>query len=425
MALSKDISLNELVEGTYRLYEKGERMTHLGICPMSEELIKAPIELAMQYGFPVLFVASRNQVSEDKGGGYVMGLDQESFLGKIESMEEFCRVTLGLKRPYLRFVSVDHCGPWYKEREKSLAKEEAIESVKRTLTACISAGYAGIHVDCSFEPPPHVRIDEEEVIRLTADLVEFAEEERVRLGKPSLSYEIGTEESAGAGVSAARFRESIDKMLAEFRRRRLPDLAFVVGKTGAKVKMLENVGGFDYTAASSLPRVAKEYRMGFKEHNADYLSTPILSLHPVYGITCANVGPDFAAAQTGALLELADLEEKSLGKGSSNLYNIMSNAVLQKAPFKKWLREAEKWSADELRSMPAELRAVTLTAGHYVYYDGKVREAILRLYSNLKKHAIVNEPEGYVVSAVKKAIMRYVDAFNLRGSTAKILKILG
>ena len=60
--------------------------------------------------------------------------------------------------------------------------------------------------------------------------------------------------------------------------------------------------------------------------------------------------------------------------------------------------------------------------GHYVYYDEEVKEAIGRLYSNLKKYRLFENPEAYVMEAVKKAIMRYVDAFNLRGSTSKIIK---
>jgi len=40
----------------------------------------APIELALEYDFPALFVASRNQVSEDEGGVYLMGLTPESFV---------------------------------------------------------------------------------------------------------------------------------------------------------------------------------------------------------------------------------------------------------------------------------------------------------------------------------------------------------
>ena len=67
MPLREDISPTDLVKATYRLSEKGEKITHLCICPMSEELIKAPIELTLEYDFPVLFVASRNQVSEEEG----------------------------------------------------------------------------------------------------------------------------------------------------------------------------------------------------------------------------------------------------------------------------------------------------------------------------------------------------------------------
>ena len=387
---------------------------------MSEELVRVPVELAMEYDFPLLFVASRNQVSEDEGGGYVMGLTPEGFIQKIQDIEE----SLGLnsKLPYLRFVGVDHCGPWYKEREKSLGEKEAIESAKRSLSACIKAGYAAFHIDCSFKPPTHVLMDETKRIGLTADLFEFTEKERIRLGESPVSYEIGTEETAGLSISAGHFRESISKILAELRKRKLPEPAFVVGRTGAKIEMLENVGGFDYTAASSLPQIAKEFNMGFKEHNADYLSTVILSLHPEYGITCANVGPSFAAAQTRALLDLSDIEEKQTGKDSSNLYEVMSQAVLRKAPFGKWLRKGDEWTRENLKKdMPAELRAITLVAGHYVYYDEKVKKAIANLYNNLRKNNILEDPESYVSSAVRNAVMRYVDAFNLHGSTSKIL----
>jgi len=58
MSLRDDISLAGLVRATQRLAEEGDRITYLGICPMSEELIRAPIELALKYDFPVLFVAS-------------------------------------------------------------------------------------------------------------------------------------------------------------------------------------------------------------------------------------------------------------------------------------------------------------------------------------------------------------------------------
>ncbi len=422
MSLRDDISLADLVRATHRLAEKGDRITHLGICPMSEELIRASIELALEYDFPVLFVVSRNQVSEDEGGGYVMGLTPESFVQKIIDVENSLGLNSDSSSNYIRFISVDHCGPWYKEREKKLGEEEAIESVKHTLVACLKAGYSGFHIDCSFTPPLSVEMNEEKMTKLTVDLIEFTERKRIALKKGTVSYEIGTEETAGKSVSVEHFSSSIKSMLSEMKKRGLPEPAFVVGRTGAEIKMLENVGGFDYTAASSLPEVARNFHLGFKEHNADYLSDPILSLHPHYGITAANVGPSFAAEQTKALLSLAAMEERKIGQDISNLYQVMSEAVLEKAPFHKWLRKEDEWTVDELQEKSAELRAVTVVCGHYVYYDKKVKEAIGRLYSNLKKYGLFENPEAYVMKAVKKAIMRYVDAFNLRGSTSKIIK---
>lgn len=423
MSLRDDISLADLVRATQKLAEKGDRITQLGICPMSEELIRAPIELALEYDFPVLFVVSRNQVSDDQGGGYVMGLTPETFVQKILDVEDSLGLDSESSPDYLRFVGVDHCGPWYKEREKKLGEGEAIKSVKHTLITCLEAGYSGFHIDCSFKPPLSVEMNEEKMIKLTVDLIEFTEGKRIALGNRPVSYEIGTEETAGKSVSVKRFNSSIKSILSEIKKRGLLEPAFVVGRTGAEIRMLENTGGFDYTAASSLPGVARKFHLGFKEHNADYLSNPILFLHPHYGITAANVGPSFAAEQTRALLGLAAIEERKIGKDSSNLYQVMSEAVLEKAPFHKWLRKEDEWTVDELQEKSAELRAVTVVCGHYVYYDEKVKEAIDSLHNNLKKNELLENPEAHVMKAVKKAIMRYVDAFNLRGSTSKIIKV--
>ncbi len=352
-----------------------------------------------------------------------MRLTPESFIQKILEVENSLGLDSESSPDYLRCVGVDHCGPWYKEREKELGEEEAIKSVKRTIAVCLKAGYSGFHIDCSFKPPLSVEMNEEKMIKLTVDLIEFTERKRVSLGKHAVSYEIGTEETAGKSISVEHFSLSIKSVLSEIKKRKLSEPVFVVGRTGAEVNMLENVGGFDYTAASSLPEVARKFHLGFKEHNADYLSNPILSLHPHYGITAANVGPSFAAEQTRALLTLAEIKQRKIGKDSSNLYQVMSEAVLEKAPFHKWLRKEDGWTVDELQEKSAELRAVTVVCGHYIYYDEKVRETIDRLYNNLKKNELLENPEAYVMKAVKKAIMRYVDAFNLRGSTSKIIKV--
>jgi hypothetical protein len=118
------------------------------------------------------------------------------------------------------------------------------------------------------------------------------------------------------------------------------------------------------------------------------------------------------------------MEGKESGGTASRLYELMSEAVLDKTPFTKWLRKEDAWTKSTLKSMSAELRAVTIVTGHYVYYDEEVKKAITTLYSNLKKNGVLEEPEAYVASALRRAIMRYIDAFNLRRSTSKILDVL-
>jgi hypothetical protein len=43
-----------------------------------------------------------------------------------------------------------------------------------------------------------------------------------------------------------------------------------------------------------------------------------------------------------------EIEQRKMGKNSSNFYGIMSEAVLKKASFHKWLRKEDKWTVDEL-----------------------------------------------------------------------------
>jgi len=423
MPLRSDVSLADVVRATHELGDAGDPLTNLGICPMSEELIEIPVELARSYNFPLIFVVSRNQVSENPGGGYVMGLTPERFVAKIEEVE--ARQGLGTYcGDYLRFVAVDHCGPWYREDEKSLPRSEAAESVKATLRACLQAGYAALHIDCSFAPPPSLTMTETDIIDMTVELIAFAEEERKKLSLGPVSYEVGTEETAGASVSVAHFRDSLQTLSQKLDARGLPRPAFVVGRTGAEVKLLENVGGFDYTAASELPRVARALGVGFKEHNGDHLSDQILQLHPRYGITGVNVGPAFAAAQNAAWVHLAFREERALGDKGSRFYQRLSQAVLQHAPFHKWLRSGDSWTAEQLAEMPAELLAVTTTCGHYVYDQEEIVTARRTLCDNLVNHGLMPDPHGYVREAVRKALVRYIVPLNLSGSTNKIIRHL-
>ena len=64
----KKITLNEVVQKMLA-FQGRDRVSMLGIGPMSKNLIKASMLLAKEKDFPLMFIASRNQVDADELGG--------------------------------------------------------------------------------------------------------------------------------------------------------------------------------------------------------------------------------------------------------------------------------------------------------------------------------------------------------------------
>ena len=62
------VSLSEVVKKSLQL-EGSEKASMLGIGPMSKTLIKASMLLAKEKDFPLMFIASRNQVDSKSSGG--------------------------------------------------------------------------------------------------------------------------------------------------------------------------------------------------------------------------------------------------------------------------------------------------------------------------------------------------------------------
>ena len=63
------LPIKKVVEGLLKLQDTGESATLLGIGPMSPNLLQASFEIARDYDFPLMFIASRNQVDADELGG--------------------------------------------------------------------------------------------------------------------------------------------------------------------------------------------------------------------------------------------------------------------------------------------------------------------------------------------------------------------
>ena len=402
-------SLREIVSV---LQEKELKATFLGIGPMSEVVIRATLELARDVEFPVMLIASRNQIDLDElGGGYVMGWNQKSF------SEAVSKIAAEVGYQGSLYLCRDHGGPWQRDNERysKLPAEEAMRTAKASYLADLEAGFNLLHIDPTKDPHCAGTVPMDTVIARTIQLMEYVEDQAQKLNLSAISYEVGTEETMGGLISAEAFERFIADLLKKLDQRHLPHPAFIVGQTGTLVKMDRNVGRFDPKNTRQLCQIAKKYGIGFKEHNADYVPLDILEMHPGLGITSANVAPEFGLVETRYLLKLAQQEKQSDCIEPSNFASLIQKAALESGRWKKWLvKEESHLTEKDIAENPEKLAEITDVCGHYVFNHEDITKARRKLYDNLIDSKITDSPETEIVDAVKEAIMKYVDAFNLK-----------
>ena len=386
--------------------ERNLKVTLLGIGPMSSEVIYAGLELARDLEFPLILIASRNQIdSREFGGGYVNGWDQKTFSSTIDSMAR----EIGFDG--LLYKCRDHGGPWQRdiEKNKKFPPKEAMDIAKKSFLADIEAGFNLLHIDPTKDP--HKK-DTGLVIERTIELIEYLENERKNMGLDEIGYEVGTEDIQGGLTQDSVFKDFLLELTTALKKKSLPLPDFIVGQTGTLVKMTKNVGAFTSQKAKELVSIAQEFAIGFKEHNADYLDEEILKKHPSLGITASNVAPEFGVAQTRAYLKLAQ------DASDEKFFSILENAVLKSNRWQKWLfKEDEGLTPEALAHNKEKLYDVTETCGHYVLEEPEVKEAIKNLFN---KFAVSINPARFVRDSIKSAISKYVTAFNLKGLTSHL-----
>jgi D-tagatose-1,6-bisphosphate aldolase subunit GatZ/KbaZ len=397
------------------------RSTLLGIGPMSRRIVRVSLNLAQRKRFPLMFIASRNQVDlKELGGGYVCSWDQGSFVDAIRELAEEVGFT------GLCYVCRDHGGPWQRdsERREKLAPEKAMEIAKRSYVEDLLRGFDLLHIDPTKDPNPPSGSELETVIQRTVELIEYVEAERKSRSLPPISYEVGTEETSGGLTDTAVYESFIERLNTILSSKGLPLPAFIVGQTGTLVRMTENVGRFDPEAAEALSRIALEHSTGLKEHNADYLGDAMLLQHPLLGITAANVAPEFGVEETAAYLELGRVEQNARSadeiSSSSHIVDIIAGRAVAGGRWRKWMigdagempvRDAEKNTRMRMQ--------IARIAGHYAFEDPEVLEALDRLRLNLSVLGI--DMDRYVDRRVENAIDRYVTCFNLQNLTTRVL----
>lgn len=420
--MRKQINIKDAVQ---YVINAEERSTLLGIGPMSENFLRASLESSKEKDYPLMYIASRNQVdSYEFGGGYVFNADQKVFKEHIEAICE------EIDYDNVYYLCRDHGGPWQRDKERNdkLPEAEAMEFAKKSYKADILNGFDLLHIDPTKDPEEMLKVvDIDVVFRRTIELIEYCEEVRKEYGiKKEIQYEVGTEETAGGLTSMDRY-EGFIKRVKEYAdtHENFPMPIFIVGQTGTLTRLTKNVGHFNYDNSEELARIAKKYGVGLKEHNGDYLSEDKLLAHLPLGITAMNVAPAFGTIETQALLTLEKTEAKfaELGeiKEPSNLKDVITHASIYSMKWKKWLTDEVDMSNLEALDDKTALQ-ITELCGHYTFSKPEVEAEINKLMANLKSINI--NGQRYIVDKLKEEMDKHVRCFNMQGLTSRIEKAI-
>lgn len=281
--------IKTMVEGLLKLQETGESAILLGIGPMSTNCVQAALELSKEHDFPIMFIASRNQVDLDRlGGGYVNEWDQWRFAEAVEEVAE----KIDYNNEY--YLCRDHGGPWQRDKERSehLSEDQAMKIGKESYEADIEAGFDLLMIDPTKDPFIRGKVVPlDTVLKRTVELIEFCEKVRERKNLPEIGYEVGTEETNGGLTSKETYEKFIQQLKDELTEKNLPMPTFIVGQTDTLVRKTKQVGHFNFENAMELAKMANSYKVGLKEHNGDYLDDISLLMHIPSQITATNVAP--------------------------------------------------------------------------------------------------------------------------------------
>lgn len=389
----------------------GSRHTLLAVCPNSEAVARAALRAAQEARTPLLYAATLNQV--DRDGGYT-GWTPQDLASFVETETDRHTVDVPV------FLGLDHGGPWAKDahvsREPSgLDLDAAMTEAKRSIAACIEAGYDLLHLDPAAGPAqaPDAPLPVDTLVDRTVTLLQHAETVRHRKGHSPIAYEVGTDEARGGLQSEERMRPFLRRLRAALKAHNLPRPSFVVGDLGTTL----DSGHFDANRARRLSAVASEEMNALvKGHYTDDVEAP--SAYPLSGVGGANVGPGLSAVEAAAVRDLADLEAR-LGK-ESGMVDALRTAVVESERWTKWLHPAEEGrSFDDLPK--DRQRWLVNTGSRYVWADPDVQAARARLYENVAPYRTA---EAFVRWRLKTAILHYMHAFNLIGLSDRLLQTL-
>ncbi len=402
-------ALSELVKSIIDWHMKGEtQITLLSVCPNSDAVLEAAVKSAANSRTPMLFAATLNQVDGD--GGYT-GWTQAQFVTQMQAYAAKYHWSGPL------YPCLDHGGPWLKDRHtlEGLSYKSTMEEVKKSITACLEAGYRLLHIDPTVDRSlmQGQTIPLQTVVDRTIELIAHAESERKRLGLAPIDYEVGTEEVHGGLVDLSRFKAFLENLRTGLDARGLASTwpCFIVAQVGTDL----HTTSFDTSAAGRLYDIVTPLGSLVKGHYTDWVENP--ADYPATGIGGANVGPEFTAEEYLALRDL-DAKEQALCHNRpalvrSGFITVLQQAVVESGRWMKWLHPNEDGlEFDQLTLKRREW--LVQTSARYIWTNIDVIKARKQLYANLS--LVMPDPHAYVIDRIMQAMDKYINAFHLLDS---------
>jgi D-tagatose-1,6-bisphosphate aldolase subunit GatZ/KbaZ len=276
-------TISHIVDRIIDLHTSGKRITLLAVCPNSDAVLEAAIKVAASNDMPMLFAATLNQV--DRDGGYT-GWTPRTFVARMKELAAKYQCPLSSLYPCL-----DHGGPWLRDvnTRDGLSLEETMTEVKASLTACLEAGYALLHVDPTVDrtlpdgQPPQIDL----VVERTVELIAHAELQSERLDLLPLSYEVGTEEVHGGLVDLDNFDRFLTGLQVRLGAVGLAHVwpCFIVAKVGTDL----HTTTFDPGSARRVRERVAPLGSLVKGHYTDWVANP--ADYPATGMGDRAGGP--------------------------------------------------------------------------------------------------------------------------------------
>ena len=296
---------------------------------MSKEIIEILANHTKENNYPLMIIASRNQV--DYVTGYVC------------TSAELAEQIKPYKNPNL-LLCRDHCGPYFSDLDRGLPIEDAIERCMKTIAADIANDFDLIHIDVS-------RIKDNQ-LHYAKQLIEYA----LSLN-PNIMLEFGSEDNTGIDVNSSLAR--IDLQLG-FLNPYKNNVKFFVSQTGSLTKDGQ-AGTFDVVRNKEVGEQIRASGFLFKEHNADYFTTDDIQKRIDAALDSLNIAPQLGKIQTDLLKEFAPFE----------LWEKFADYIYSQNYWQRWVPEGV-----------TDRDIAVSVSGHYCFNSDEYREIIASIDVN-------------------------------------------